>query len=67
MATSDEILQLVLDILVQVQLQLDQQTIKVEKLVDTLDRFLPLLEKYENASKANSFLGARRAMKGVSQ
>lgn len=30
-----------------------------------LQRFLPLLEKYERASNANSIFQARRAMKGA--
>jgi len=37
----------------------------VTELRDTLNRFRPLLEKYERASAANNVFAAHRAMKGA--
>ena len=37
----------------------------VTKQQTVLERFLPLLEKYERASQANGMFAARRAMKGA--
>jgi hypothetical protein len=44
--------------------KLDMLLAMVEKIVAVLDRFYPILERYERAFNASNVFQARRAMKG---
>lgn len=44
--------------------KLDTIIQKLEVFEELLGRFLPLLERYERASNANSFFRARKELKG---